>query len=112
MLSHKKRLNRIITFSKNVADNYSANPHKPDSIFDVIAQALLWSLIRKLGKAFAHAACRTEKSTPETTEEYAQNEHQRKDDKASIADMLHCAHDNQVWRKIINRNRKKQHADD
>ena len=112
MFGHKKRLNRIFTFSKNVADNYSADPHNPDSIFDVIAQALLWSLIRKLSKTFAHAASGTEKATPETTEEHAKNEHQRKDDKASIDDMLQCAHDNQIWRKIINRNRKKQHADD
>ena len=94
-----------------MADNYSADPHKPDSIFDVIATALLWSLIRKLSKAFAHAACRTEKAAPETAEEHAKNEHQRKDNKASINDMLHCAHNNQIWRKIIDRNRKKQHAD-
>ena len=95
-----------------MADNYSADPHKPDPIFDVITPALLWSLIRKLGKTFTHAAGRTEKATPESTEEHAQNEHQRKDDKASIDDMLQCAHDNQVWRKIIDCNRKKQHADD
>jgi hypothetical protein len=95
-----------------VADNYSADPYKPDSIFDEISPALLWSLIRKLGKTFAHSAGRTEKAAPETAEEHAQNEHQRKDNKASINDMLQCAHDNQIWRKIINRNRKKQHADD
>ena len=112
MLGHEKRLNRIITFSKNMTDNNSAYPHTPDSIFDVITPSLLWSLIRKLGKAFAHSAGRTEKTAPETTEEYAQNEHQRKNNKASINDMLQSRHDNKVRRKIINRNWKKQHADD
>ena len=95
-----------------MTDNYPAEPHKTDSVFDVISPALFWSLVRNLGKAFTHTASRTEKSAPETTKKQAKNKHHRKDNKAAINDMLHGRQNNQIWRKIINRNWKKQHADD
>jgi len=112
VVGHKKGLNRVRAFSECVTDDDSGNPHEPDSVLDVISPSLLRCLVGEGRKTFAHASRGTKKSAPETTEKHPGQKHQRKDNEASVDDVLHRRHDDEVGREVPDCDWKKQHGDD
>ncbi len=70
MIRHKKRLDGIIPFAKNMTDDDSADPDEPDSVFQVVSKTLLWILRGKAFKAFRHSAGRAKEPTPKTAKKH------------------------------------------